>query len=83
MGLPGWARFLYLVAAEVVADIHDEGLPASAVALAYIQALMGAEILDLRKEGGEGQLSWVWGPTCADFPSPCTNPGAHTVVKNL
>lgn len=40
--------FLYLIAAKVVADIHDEGLP-SAVVLTYIQTLIGAQILDLQR----------------------------------
>lgn len=40
-----------LIAAEVVADIHDERL-SSTVVLTDIQTLTGAEILDGSKEGG-------------------------------
>lgn len=63
-------RFLYLIAAEVVADVHDERLP-SAVVLTHIQTLTGAEVLDLhRGNAGKQDIAQLGaGPTGMAFPS--------------
>lgn len=43
----------YLVAAQAVAGVHDEGLP-PVVVLTHIQTLIDAEVPDLQDESREG-----------------------------